>query len=167
MQNSDLQKEEIQALLDAANALKIPAESLKPINPFRSDMKSPTAQTLQMWLRSNRPELAARMSGASGHQFSLAATAAELGLRQHDAKSHQEMMENDEKYAHQQNANKADWEKSMLAKMQSEAEKMAESRGADLNSKIGIQNYDKRFGKYFSQLQQDELLEAQVKNQGN
>ena len=50
MPESDLGRDEIQALLDAATALKIPADSLKPINPFRSDMKSPTAQTIQMWL---------------------------------------------------------------------------------------------------------------------
>ena len=110
MPETDLGREEIQALLDAANALKIPADSLKPINPFRSDMKSPTAQTIQMWLRENRPELAARMSGNSGHQFSLAATAAEMGLRQHDAKSHQEMMENSEVYAKQKKADAADKE---------------------------------------------------------
>ena len=67
MPDTDLGRDEIQALLDAATALQIPADSLKPINPFRSDMKSPTAQTIQMWLRENRPELAARMSGNSGH----------------------------------------------------------------------------------------------------
>lgn len=131
MPNTELQKEEIQALLDAANALKIPADSLKPINPFRSDMKSPTAQTVQMWLRENRPEIAARMSGNSGHVFSLAATAAEMGLRQHDAKSHQEMLENSEIYAKQKKAEAADWEKSMLAKMENEVREAKLARGED------------------------------------
>ena len=167
MQNSDLQKEEIQALLDAANALKIPAESLKPINPFRSDMKSPTAQTLQLWLREHRPALAARMSGASGHQFSLAATAAELGLRQHDAKSHQEMLENDEVYSKQHKVNQEAEEQRLLRMMESEADKMAHARGYDPNSKIGIANHHSKFGKYFSELQQDQMLEQQVKNQAN
>ena len=129
MSNTELQKDELQALLDASAALKIPADSLKPINPFRSDMKSPTAQTIQMWLRENRPDVAARMSGNSGHVFSLAATAAEMGLRQHDAKSHQEMMENSEIYAKQKKADAADWEKSMLQKMESEAQAMQEKRG--------------------------------------
>ena len=79
MPDNQLQRDEVQALLDAANALKIPADTLKPVNPFRSDMKSPTAQTIQMWLRENRPDIAARMSGNSGHVFSLAATAS--GIR--------------------------------------------------------------------------------------
>ena len=131
MPETDLGREEIQALLDAANALKIPADSLKPINPFRSDMKSPTAQTIQMWLRENRPELAARMSGNSGHEFSLAATAAELGLRQHDAKSHQEMMENSEVYAKQKKADAADWEARMLKEMDNKVREIQVSRGQD------------------------------------
>ena len=167
MPETDLGRDEIQALLDAATALKIPADSLKPINPFRSDMKSPTAQTIQMWLRENRPELAARMSGNSGHQFSLAATAAERGLRQHDAKSHQEMRENSEVYAKQKMADAANWEARMMREMQSEAEKMAESRGVDLNSKIGLGNFDPRFSKYHNQLLQDQLLEEKMRREGN
>ena len=131
MPDTDLGRDEIQALLDAATALKIPAESLKPINPFRSDMKSPTAQTIQMWLRENRPELAARMSGNSGHQFSLAATAAEMGLRQHDAKSHQEMMENSEVYAKQKKADAADWEARMLKEMDDKVREIQVARGQD------------------------------------
>ena len=132
MPETDLGREEIQALLDAANALKIPADSLKPINPFRSDMKSPTAQTIQMWLRENRPELAARMSGNSGHEFSLAATAAELGLRQHDAKSHQEMMENSEVYAKQKKADAADWEARMLKEMDDKVREASGTRSKTL-----------------------------------
>ena len=165
MPDTDLGRDEIQALLDAATALKIPAESLKPINPFRSDMKSPTAQTIQMWLRENRPELAARMSGNSGHQFSLAATAAEMGLRQHDEKSHQEMMENSEVYAKQKKADAADWEARMMREMESEANKMAQARGYDPDSKIGLGNYDPRFSKYFNQKLQDDLLEQKLRNE--
>ena len=165
MSDTDLGRDEIQALLDAATALQIPADSLKPINPFRSDMKSPTAQTIQMWLRENRPELAARMSGNSGHVFSLAATAAEMGLRQHDAKSHQEMMENSEIYAKQKKADAADWEARMMREMDSEANKLAQARGYDPDSKMGIANYDKRFSQYFNHLTQDEALEERLRNE--
>ena len=80
--------------------------SLKPVNPFRHDLKTPTAQSIQLWLRENRPEIAARMSGNSGHVFSLAAVAAEMGLREHDAKSHEEMMQHSETYARQKTANR-------------------------------------------------------------
>ena len=105
------------------------------------------------------------MSGNSGHVFSLAATAAEMGLRQHDEKSHQEMMENSEVYAKQKKADAADWEARMMREMESEANKMAQARGYDPDSKMGIANYDKRFGKYFNHLTQDQALEERLRNE--
>ena len=167
MQDVSLQNDELQALLDAAQALKIPAETLKPVNPFRSDLKSPTADTLRMWLREHRPELAARLSGSAGHQFSLAAVASERGLRQHDARSHQEMLENDETYSKQHKANVEANEKALLDKWESEANKLAHSRGYDPDSKIGLGNYDPKFSKYFNQKLQDDLLEEKMRREGN
>ena len=131
MQEITLQNDELQALLDAANALKIPAASLKPVNPFRSDLKSPTAQTIQLWLRENRPEMAARLSGNSGHEFSLAAVAAERGLRQHDAESHREMLENSEIYAKQKKSEAADFEARMLKEMDDKVREAKLARGED------------------------------------
>ena len=149
MQSAELQKDEIQALLDAATALRIPATSLKPVNHFRHDLKTPTAQSIQVWLRDNRPEIAARMSGNSGHIFSLAAVAAEMGLREHDAKSHEEMMQHSETYARQGEA--ADWEARMLQEIDDKAMELSRSRGVD--PEVTNQKYNPamtgRFKSYF------------------
>ena len=47
MQNPDLQKDEIQAMLDKINAQKISVKSLNSIHPFRSDLK---LQYWQLWM---------------------------------------------------------------------------------------------------------------------
>ena len=168
MQNSELQKDEIQALLDASTALRIPATSLKPVNPFRHDLKTPTAQSIQMWLRENRPEIAARLSGNSGHVFSLAAVAAEMGLREHDQKSHEEMMQHSETYARQKTAQAADWETQMLKDMDSKAMELATARGVDPDA--ANQKYNPamagKFQSYFEGLNADAALEAKLKQQG-
>ena len=168
MQRAELQKDEIQALLDAATALRIPATSLKPVNPFRHDLKTPTAQSIQMWLRENRPEIAARLSGNSGHIFSLAAVAAEMGLREHDAKSHKEMMQHSETYARQKRAQAADWEAQMLKDMDSKAMELATARGVDPDA--ANQKYNPamtgKFASYFEALNADAALEAKLKQQG-
>ena len=164
MQNSELQKDEIQALLDASTALGIPATSLKPVNPFRHDLKTPTAQSIQLWLRENRPEIAARLSGNSGHIFSLAATAAEMGLREHDAKSHEEMMQHSEVYARQKNAEAADWEARMLKEMEQKSMELATARGVDpdaVNQKYNPAMAGK-FQSYFEALNADAALEHKM-----
>ena len=160
MQDVTLQNDELQALIEAAEALKIPLETLKPVNPFRSDLKSPTAQAIQMWLSANRPEMSARLSGNSGHEFSLAAVAAERGLRSHNATTHQEMLENSEIYAQQHKQRVQAEEERILAEMSEQADKMAAARGYDPNSQIGIGNHGK-FGRYFRELQEHQRLESQ------
>jgi hypothetical protein len=125
--DSKLANDEIQALLDAAKALNIPAESLKPQNPF--ELKSPTSEVLQMWLREHRSDICARLSGKSGHQFSLAAIAAERGLTEHSAATRQELRENDEVFAKQEREAAASWEKAMLAEMDNKADELAMKRG--------------------------------------
>ncbi len=127
--DSKLQNDEIQALLDAAKALNIPAESLKPQNPFSPELNTPTAQTIQMWLREHRGDIAARLSGSGGHQFSLAAIAAERGLTDHTAATKQELRENDPVFAKQEREAAASWEKAMLLEMENKADELAMKRG--------------------------------------
>ena len=142
--------------------------SAAPVNPWHPKYDTPKGKEIRMRFEASNPTVAAGLKQkAPGFSISARAEMYNRGLIELDKGIHEELMSNDPVYRKQKQANAADWEVKMLAKMQSEAEKMAESRGADLNSKIGIQNYDKRFGKYFSQLQQDELLEQQVKNQAN
>ena len=160
--NDSLQNDEIKALLDAANALKIPTDSLKPQNPFSPEFDTPTARTIQMWLRENRSDIAARLSGSGGHQFSLASVAAERGLIEHTAATRQELRENDEVYAKQERQASEDWEQSMLQKMQSEASTMAAQRGLDLDN---IPKFNPhltgKFANYFEALNAEERLNAQ------
>ena len=42
--------------------------------------------------------------------------------------------------------------------MSAEADKMAAARGYDPDSKIGLANHHPKFGKYFSELQQQQML---------
>ena len=158
--DSQLQNDELQALLDASFALKIPASSLKPQNPFDQRFDTPTSRNLQMWLRENRPSIAARLSGAGGHEFSLAAIAAERGLTEHTTATRQEWIENDETFATQAKANAEEFERRMMAEMEAKADEMAAKRGVDLAAPPNFASAGK-FQKYFADQYQQQQLDAQ------
>ena len=142
--------------------------SAAPVNPWHPKYDTPKGKEIRMRFEATNPAVAAGLkSKAPGFNLSARAEMYNRGLIELDKGIHEELMSVDPVYRKQKEANAADWERRMLESMQSEAEKMAEARGADLNSKIGIQHYDKRFGQWHAQQLQDQLLEEKMRREGN
>ena len=74
-------KEDIELLMRAAAFTKIPADQLKPEQPWKFEGK--TAELLQMATEAINPVKAAQWRSEAGGSISLATQAAELGLQPH------------------------------------------------------------------------------------
>ena len=144
--------------------------SLQNANPYEPRFAdTPAGKGARAFLESKFPVEAAEMQQMlEGFAPSLQSVMYDLGETSLTKEIHEEKMRTDPVYLQQKKADAEDWEKKMLQQMDSEAEKMAESRGVDLNSKIGLANFDPRFSKYHNQLLQDQLLDEKIarENQG-
>ena len=156
-----LNTEELKAVLESARSLGLDPTKLHDINPFNKDLKTPTADALRMQLQEQHPFIAAQLSEKSGYRRSLAVAAYEAGLMERTNAVHSELLEINPLYVKQHKADQEAEEQRLLAKMTAEADKMAAARGYDPDSKIGLANHHPKFGKYFSELQQQQMLDAQ------
>ena len=100
-----------------------------------------------------------------GFAPSLQAVMYDQGWIENTKEIHEEKMSTDPVYRQQREANQKAEEERLLREWEAEANKMAHARGYDPDSKMGIANYDRRFGKYFNQLAQDQMLEEKLRNE--
>ena len=112
----------IELLMKAAAAVKIPAEQLKPEQPWKYSGK--TAELLQMAVESISPEKAAKWRSDAGGCISLATQAAELGLTPHTKETREDLLKHDPNAVLQQRAAQEEWEKKQLEAMDKAADEL-------------------------------------------
>lgn len=86
-------KAEIELLMKAAAFAKIPADQLKPEQPWSFSGK--TAEMLQMAVESIAPKKAAQWRSEACGSISLATQAAELGLQEHTKATKEDLLKHD------------------------------------------------------------------------
>ena len=120
------EKADIELLMKAAAFANIPAEQLKPEQPWSFSGK--TAELLQMAVESIAPEKAAQWRSEAGGSISLATQAAELGLQAHTKATKEDLLKHDPRAVIQEQAAKEQWEKDQLAAMEKAAGDLREKR---------------------------------------
>ena len=113
-------------LLDAASLARIPADTLKPVNPF--SQTGPRAEAMQMAVADVNPAQAARWRMEAGETISLASAAAKAGLAELSPGAQKELAELDPDFITGQAEAKAAWEAKMLDQMSEQAEQLGEAR---------------------------------------
>ena len=119
-------KADIKLLMKAAAFAKIPADKLKPEQPWSFSGK--TAELLQMAVESIAPEKAAQWRSEAGGSISLATQAAELGLQAHTKATKEDLLKHDPRAVIQARAAAEQWERDQLAAMEKAAGEMHEKR---------------------------------------
>ena len=115
-------KEDIELLMRAAAYAKIPADQLKPEQPWKFEGK--TAELLQMATEALDPVKAAKWRFEAGGSISLATQTAELGLQAHTKATKEEMLKHDPRAVIQEQAVKEQWVKDQLADMEEQVNKI-------------------------------------------
>ena len=115
-------KADIELLMRAAAYAKIPADQLKPEQPWKFEGK--TAELLQMATEAINPAKAAQWRSEAGGSISLATQAAELGLQAHTKATKEDLLKHDPVAVIQDRAAKEQWEKDQLAAMEQAVEKI-------------------------------------------
>lgn len=142
--------------------------SAAPVNPWHPKYDTPKGKEIRMRFEATNPTVAAGLKQkAPGFSISARAEMYNRGLIELDKSIHEELMSVDPMYRKMKEANTADWEARMMREMESEAEKMAEKRGVDLNSKIHAGNFDPKFAGYWRDQQAQQLLEEEMRREGN
>jgi len=119
-------KADIALLLKAAEAAGIPADRLKPEQPWTFTGR--TAELLQASVESISPEKAAEWRSAAGGTISLATQATELGLQPHTAQTREDLLKHDPTAVIQARAAQEQWEKDQIAAMEKAAGDLREKR---------------------------------------
>ena len=119
-------KEDIELLMRAAAFAKIPADQLKPEQPWKFEGK--TAELLQMATEAINPVKAAQWRSEAGGSISLATQAAELGLQPHTKATKEDLLQHDPRAVIQARAAQEQWEKDQLAAMEKAAGDLREKR---------------------------------------
>ena len=109
-------KADIELLMRAAAYAKIPADQLKPDQPWKFEGK--TAELLQMATEALNPVKAAQWRSEAGASISLATQAAELGLQPHTKDTKSDLLQHDPHSVIQDRGAKDQWEKDQLAAME-------------------------------------------------
>ena len=144
-----MNEEQLKCLLDAATSAKLDPGSLKPVNPWTQ--KGATAQTLQMAVQQNFPQMAAQFRVEAGESVSLAAAAAKAGITQMNPQVEKELMELDSDFVVGQQEASARREAELLDQMakgaadlaaQREAQQQSFARSSGNNSSGGGYNRD-------------------------
>jgi len=112
-------KADIELLMRAAAYAKIPADQLKPEQPWCFAGK--TAELLQIAVESIDPVKAAEWRSAAGGSISLATQAAELGLQEHTKETKADLLAHDPRAALQARAAAEQWERDQLDAMEKAA----------------------------------------------
>ena len=155
-----LNQRQCQALQALENHRGTTLQNANPFEPRFAD--TPAGRSAREFLESKFPMEAAEFQQmVEGFAPSLKAVMYDQGWIENTAEIHAEKMSSDPLYRQQREANQKAEEDRLLRMMESEADKMAEARGYDPNSKIGLANHHPKFGKYFSELQQQQMLDAQ------
>ena len=115
-------KEDIELLMRAAAYAKIPADQLKPEQPWKFEGK--TAELLQMATEAINPVKAAQWRSEAGGSISLATQAAELGLQAHTKATKEDLLKHDPRAVIQEQAAKEQWVKNQLAEMEEQVNKI-------------------------------------------
>lgn len=122
-----MNQEEIQLLMEAARVAKLDPSQLKVVNPF--SQQGGVAKTMQSAVDQLNPSQAAKWRLEAGESLSLQAAAAQQGITPMTNKTHQELMTLDADYraGHEESTSRR--EADVLARMESDAAKLAEARG--------------------------------------
>ena len=115
-------KADIELLMRAAAYAKIPADQLKPEQPWKFEGK--TAELLQMATEPINPVKAAQWRSKAGGSISLETAATELGLQPHNGRTKSDLLQHDPVAVIQDRAAKEQWEKDQLAAMEQAVEKI-------------------------------------------
>ena len=117
---------ELKVLLDAAQLARIPADGLKPVNPFSQNGNR--ASAMQMAVEEINPAQAARWRVEAGNSVSLAAAAAKAGLTEMNHTIHNELQQLDADYITGQQEASARREAELLASLEKGADDLAAAR---------------------------------------
>lgn len=117
---------ELQTLLKAASLAKIPASTLKPLNPWTQ--QGERAQAMQMAVAEVDAAQAARWRIAAGESISLASAAAKAGLTEMTSSAHEELSQIDADYITGVEEARARREADLLDRMEKETAELAAKR---------------------------------------
>ena len=107
-------KADIELLMRAAAFAKIPADSLKPEQPWKFEGK--TAELLQMATEAINPVKAAQWRSEAGGSISLATQAAELRLQAHTKATKEDLLKHDPRAVIQEQAAQEQRDRDLLQK---------------------------------------------------
>jgi len=113
--------------MEAARVAKLDPSQLKVVNPF--SQQGGVAKTMQSAVDKLNPAQAAKWRVEAGESLSLQAAAAQQGITEMTHAAHQELMTLDADYRAGHEESTARLEADALARMESEAAKLAEARG--------------------------------------
>ena len=91
-----MNQEQLKCLLDAASAARLDPSTLKPVNPWTQ--KGSVAETLQMAVQQQFPQMAAQWRVEAGESISLAAAAVKAGISEMNPNAEKELLELDHDY---------------------------------------------------------------------
>ena len=112
--------------MEAARVAKLDPSQLKVVNPF--SQQGGVAQTMQSAVDQLNPAQAAKWRVEAGESLSLQAAAAQQGITEMTNKTHQELMTLDAGYRSEYEQSRSQREADVLARMESDAAKLAEAR---------------------------------------
>ena len=120
-------KADIELLMKAAAAAGIPADKLKPEQPWKYTGK--TAELLQSSVEMIAPEKAAQWRSDAGGCISLATQAAELGLQPHTAETKADLLKHDPRAVIQHQKEQEERDKALEQKLWAGAQELAAKNG--------------------------------------
>ena len=121
-----MNQEQLKCLLDAASAARLDPSTLKPVNPWTQ--KGNTAETLQMAVQQNFPQMAAQWRVEAGESVSLAAAAAKAGITEMNPSVQKELSALDHDFIVGQQEAAARREADLLASLEQGASDLAAKR---------------------------------------
>jgi len=157
-----LSPQELQAILNAAKALKLDPNTLAAANPFDAEYaKTSTGQAIRMQISESDPSMAAQLTQKSGHKQSLAVAAFNAGITEKTHAIHQELMESDPAYVKMHTETTRLEEERILREWESAANKAYEARTgrpADERDRPNFALYGKMAGAMEQRWIQEKLM---------
>ena len=135
--------DELQVLLEAAQALNLRPAELKAVNPFTQQGK--VAESLQIAAQSVNPLQAAKWAKEAGQEASLEAAAALAGVIEMTADAHKSLMESDPDYLVGVQEAQARREAELLQRWEAEVEEKEKARGIDSSKPRQPRNWQERW----------------------